>query len=351
MTIVNSDLQKLEALLKSATNQRQRKMYQSLLDKARKEIADQEPVQNSKQAAELKVNFRSKAPKESASPLEVKPTNSVKKQKQSEPIEEQVLLSATVKKQDTTINVAQDHCGDRLVEPFEVNHSQSKPQGESQSKLANQPNIFQAVGLIRCTPQIKEDKMFVTMGDRDYELKKGTKWSHKHFDKLKEEIEQNGSKEVWLRVYPNIIHDSKNKEIRYWFTLVKAFQEKSDCFLQEEVFTFRGIWQYVSYCHEPVISVHRNIDNLKFYHRLSFKAKKSFARPQDFPVVWSAPVEPFKYNSELNQTEQMPRHFVQVKATLFDDRFQVVKMISEPILDIPKYIKPPRNKTKSQSEK
>ena len=36
MIAVKSDLQKLENLLNSATNERQRKMYQALLDKARK---------------------------------------------------------------------------------------------------------------------------------------------------------------------------------------------------------------------------------------------------------------------------------------------------------------------------
>ncbi len=38
MTAVKSNLQKLESLVKSATNARQRKMYQSLLDKARQDL-------------------------------------------------------------------------------------------------------------------------------------------------------------------------------------------------------------------------------------------------------------------------------------------------------------------------
>ena len=52
MAAVKSNLQKIENLLKSATNERQRKMYQSLLDKARQASLHQKPTANSPKAAE-----------------------------------------------------------------------------------------------------------------------------------------------------------------------------------------------------------------------------------------------------------------------------------------------------------
>ncbi|MCC0179195.1 hypothetical protein I4641_19705 [Waterburya agarophytonicola K14] len=341
MTVVKSDLQKLEALLKSATNERQRKMYQSLLDKALKEIGHQESVQLEDKRTDDFLTV-------SLAPSSGKPVKDRQKQKKKKKQKEQTIeqvLSKTDALDIETIEKAQN--SDRLTDPEKVDQKSTKSEGKEQSKLS-QPNIFQAIGLIKCIPQIKEDKLYVTIDDLDYELRRGAKWSHRHFDKLKEEIEQNGSREMWLRVYPNIIHDSKNQEIRYWFTLVKAFLSRTNCSEQGEDFVFRGTWRYVSYCCNPVISIHRNIDNIKFYQRLSFKAKKAFARPLDFPVVWSAPIEPFRYNRELVPKEQMPHYFVQVKAVFEDGRFKVVEMISEPTLDVPRYIKPPKNSTKSQ---
>lgn len=328
MTVVKSDLQKLETLLNSATNERQRKMYQSLLDKARQSAALRESVLNSEQAAESKVD----------SVDSVTPASSINKQKQSEPKEEQVLSSATAKERDRTNDVAQGDSGSLSADPGEVAQKPTKSEAGKQSK-SNQPTIFQAVGLIRCTPRIEGDKLFVTIGDRDYELKKGRGRWRKQFDELKQEIEQHGSTEMLLRVYPQIIHDSKNQEIRYWFTLVRAYFDESQCSDNREDFIFRGIWNIVPYCDEPVISIHRNINTLGFYQRLSFKAKKAFIRPQDFPVVWNAPVEPFVYDPKLEKSEQMPRYFVEVRATFDDGRYTVVEMLNEPTKEIPKYIK------------
>ncbi len=44
----------------------------------------------------------------------------------------------------------------------------------------------------------------------------------------------------------------------------------------------------------------------------------------------------------------MPRYFVSVRATFDDGQYTVVEMLNEPSLDIPKFIKPPRKKTKHQ---
>jgi hypothetical protein len=315
-------------------------MYQSLLDKARQNAALRESALNSEQAAKSKVD----------SVDSLTPASSINKQKQSEPKEEQVLSSATAKERDRTNDVAQGDSGSLSADPGEVAQKPTKSEAGKQSK-SNQPTIFQAVGLIRCTPRIEGDKLFVTIGDRDYKLKKGRGRWRKQFDELKQEIEQHGSTEMLLRVYPQIIHDSKNQEIRYWFTLVRASSiDESQCSDNREDFIFRGIWNIVPYCDEPVISIHRNINTLGFYQRLSFKAKKAFIRPQDFPVVWSAPIEPFQYNPELDPREQMPRYFVQVRAIFKDGRFEVVETIEKPTLDVPRYIKSPKKNQNTLSQ-
>ena len=343
MTAVKSDLQKLEALLNSATNARQRRMYQSLLDKARQDIAHQKSTakRSSRVPGETPGNETSSSQAAESKMDSVTVASSTKKQKRSQPAVEQVLPEANTLDRGTTNGVVQLDRSDRPAETKEVAPKRTK----SKSK---QPTIFQAVGSIRCAPQIEGDRLFVTIDERRYELKKGNRRWHEQFVRLKQEIAQNGSREMLLRVYPNILHDSKNQEIRYWFTLVRAYFDESRCQNSQEDFIFRGIWNYVPYCSNPVISVNRNVDNLKFYQRLSSSAKKAFIKPQAFPVVWSAPVEPSQYNPELDYHQQMPRYFVQVRAIFTDGQFEVVEMIEEPTSDIPRYIKPRQKNAKER---
>jgi|GEM_PF-4469839 len=335
MTAFGSNIQKIEALLKSATNARQRQMYQSLLAKARRELANQESVANSRQSAELKVNEVQR----------VRAANSTEKQKPSQLLAKGVSKKANGKNSETKSKASNR---DRPAEVKQIAQKQVKKTKSNQQSESDQPTIFQAVGLIKCMTQIKEDRVYITIDGQAYELKRGQKRSHKRFEELKREIEQNGSKELWLRVYPKVIHDAINEEIRYWFNLIRAFDHKSQCQNQQEGFILRGIWQYIPYCCDPVISIHRNIDTFYRYKRLPPGAKKNFARVLAFPVIWYAPVEPFRYNPELDRDQQMPRYFVQVRAVFEDGQFEVIEEIEKPTLEIPKYIKPHHKKANNQ---
>ena len=53
MTAEKTDLQKLKNLLNSATNERQRKMYQALLNKARASMAPESPPPEQKKTKSL----------------------------------------------------------------------------------------------------------------------------------------------------------------------------------------------------------------------------------------------------------------------------------------------------------
>ncbi|MEL6442151.1 MAG: hypothetical protein AAFQ80_23265 [Cyanobacteria bacterium J06621_8] len=346
MTALGSNIQKLEALLKSATNPRQRQMYQSLLTKARQELANQESLARSQQVAESKVNQTQRVP---SSGIEIRAASSTstEKQKQSKPLAKEVSSKANAKNSETKRKTSNS---DRPAEVKQTAQKQVKKTKSNQQSESDHPTIFQAVGLIKCMTQIKEDRLYITIDGQAYELKRGQKRTHQKFEELKREIEQNGSKELWLRVYPKIVHDSINEEIRYWFNLVKAFKHKSQCRNQQEGFILRGIWQYIPYCCEPVISIHRNVDRFYQYKRLPPGAKKNFARVLAFPVIWHAPVEPFRYNPELDRDQQMPRYFVQVRAVFEDDQFEVIEEIEQPTLDIPRYIKPRKKDIKPKPE-
>lgn len=327
MSAVNSDIQKLSSLLNSATNARQRKMYQTLLDKARERAKS--------------VEFTDDLPKSQKSTAhKVDTVVSTIKQERSKSIS-----SATLPKIDDANdlevinNEVKPHSAgsEALRQEVSLLRTQTSSNQKSDGSLTI---IFQAVGLIECTPQVENDRLSIAINANQYELRRTNGPRSQQFDLLKQEIEKNGSRQMQLRVYPNIIHDSNKQEIRHLFSLVRAYADKPKCLDSSSSFVFRGIWQYVPYCSTPVISIHRNIDTLKFYKRLSLSAKRSFIRPQAFPVVWDAPVKPFRYNPELKKSEQMPRYFVEVRAVFQDNQYTVVEMLNEPTLKIPKYIKP-----------
>ena len=327
MSAVNSDIQKLSSLLKRATNARQRKMYQALLDKARERAIAEESTDDSFLAKKSTAN-------------KADTVVSTRSQERSK-----LISSATLPKIDDALdlevinNGVKPHSanGEALRQQIDPNRTQASSNQKSDS---NEPGIFQAVGLLECTPQVENDRLSIAINGNQYELRKTYGPRSQQFDLLKQEIELHGSRQMQLRVYPNIIHDSNKLEIRHLFSLVRAYVDKPKCLDSSSSFVFRGIWQYVPYCSTPVISIHRNIDTLKFYKRLPDAAKRSFIRPQAFPVVWDAPVEPFVYDPNLEKSEQMPRYFVEVRAIFDNGQYTVVEMLNEPTLKIPKYIKP-----------
>ena len=328
MTAVKSDLQKLQNLLNSATNARQRKMYQSLLEKALKDASNQKKV--SKQAANIDTIPKTTVP----------PANKNKQVKTE-------ILKVSELKTPTKDNGNKPSTENSEKIPTQQDN---KINPNLKSPL-NDSSFFQAVGLIKCTPQIKDDTLYIAIDGQEYDLRRGQWGARKNFDNLKLEIEQYGPTEKWLRVYPKIAHNQRERKIHYWFTLNKVISTKSKDSFQQQDFILRGIWHQVSYSSEPVISIFRNIEMLQHYKRTStFAGKKAFARPQDFPVIWDAPIEPFQYNSKLDKKEQMPRYFVQVRAVFQDGHFKVNEMIQEPTTNIPRYIKPQINTSQPKTK-
>lgn len=342
MSAVQSNLQKLESLVKQATNARQRKMYQSLLDKARQDLHVQEPAAHSFQA-----ESKAKADK-----VKLTATESTSQPQQSQPAEERVLPHLNASNTSDTLDTKERVIANDVAKA-DTNELRAKvdsavlvdstaPTPSENEPVVERPAIFQAIGLIRCVAQIEEERLTIVIDNQPYELRKGGRRLNKQFNLLKQDLEQNGSRELWLRVYPKVVYDSNSQTIRYWFALVKAYldDERSRYPNLVDDFVFRGVWQRVPHCQSPVISIYRNLNNLNFYRRLSPTARKAFAQPHSFPVDWSAPVEPFRYHPKLDEERQMPRYFVQVRAVFKAERFEVVEILDEPTLEIPKHIQP-----------
>jgi len=78
---------------------------------------------------------------------------------------------------------------------------------------------------------------------------------------------------------------------------------------------------------------------LPTFKKLNAKQQFHFAKPHHIPVVWSATVEPFKFNPQAEKGSQMPRYFVEVRAIFKDGLYVVEEMLREPTRNIPRFIK------------
>ncbi len=365
MTAVQSDLQKLEALLKSATNERQRKMYLSLLNKARAELvtdsapSEQKTTESLTEKTQTTASTKKKArgvssKKKASSTLDAAPAskktssqvNATSKKEKVSPNNGSIVVTSDVSASNNSTSVPETN---QINADKGSAKTKTKSKAKKQSDSTNQ-TAFQGGGIIKCTPYLEDEKLFVTIDGQQYALEKVVGARRTRIDLLKSELEQNGSREMLLRVYPNITHFTDGRPPYHFFRLVQfyAHEEQYPEFPFE--FIFRGIWRVVSHCPSPVITIYRNINRLGVYKNLSSLAQKYFAKAQDIPVVWDGTVEPYKHYRSRNKSEQMPCYFVQVRAIFKDGQYIVTEMLNEPTLEIPRFIQPPKKNRNSQNK-
>ena len=366
MTGAKFDIQKIETLLNSATNERQRKMYQALLNKARAELApesapsQQKATESSHKKPQTSASTKKKAQgktakkKAKSSPPASKQTSSKKnatskKEKASNNDSIVVTEEISATNKSTSVVQTKENLLESATTKAKAKKQSKKSKSNDKATSSDQP-YFSGVGIIKCTPYLEDEKVFVTIDEQQFSLKQAVGTGRKGIDLLKEELEQNGSREMLLRVYPNIIHHSDGSSPYHLFRLVHFYLNEEQYSELPEEFIFRGLWRFISHCPSPVITINRNISRLRFYKNLSSVAQKYFARSQDFPVVWDAPVAPFKYDSERKKSEQMPCYFVQVRAIFKNGQYIVTSMLSEPTLEIPRFIKPHKKNRNSQNK-
>ena len=156
--------------------------------------------------------------------------------------------------------------------------------------------------------------------------------------RLKEDLEKNGSSQMFLRLYPKATFDYQTQQSRLAFSLINFSRDCEKINDQPQGFVLRGIWQSIRRSKTPVITIYRNHQQKVYFKNLSKSQQLAFAQPRHIPVVWDAPVEPFKFNPEAEKDSQMPRYFVEVRAIFKDGLYVVEEMLREPTLKIPKFI-------------
>jgi len=123
--------------------------------------------------------------------------------------------------------------------------------------------IFQAIGIIQGDVTSDGDKTFVTIGEKSYRLY----YAKNHrmaYEALKEEINCTGITQRKLIVYPNITHYPGGKQpYRLGFQLAGLVSLGASVkgllsILEDKEFRISGLWQSVSICQLPCISVLKN---------------------------------------------------------------------------------------------
>ncbi len=361
MSIVQFDSQKIEQLLNSATSERQRKMYQALLDKARKQerssttnkTPETTPSTEKKTQTTTKGQTKTKTQKK---------TQTVKKNKKTTPQSVTTEVSTSTKQSTKTVTESSPlsptaetpQPAPSAIDqaPQTEPKSQSKKSKKSKKKqTAAKPTIFQAIGTVIATPYLKDDLLKVVIDGCEYDLLYVKGFRSKAYPLLRAGLEKNGSSPMFLRLYPKATFDYQTSQPRVAFSLVnfsRACEKIND---QPQGFMLRGIWQYIPQCNSPVITIYRNRAQKEFFKKLNKSQQLAFAQPLHIPVVWDAPVEPFKFNPEAEKDSQMPRYFVEVRAIFKDGLFVVEEMLREPTRKIPKFIKVSKKEQPKSVEK
>ncbi len=358
MSIVQFDSQKIEQLLNSATSERQRKMYQALLDKAR----SQERSSTINKAPETNPSTEKKTQTTTKGQTQTKTqkkTKTVKKNQKTTRISATTEVSTPTKQSNKTVTESSPlpptpetpQPGPSTIDQAPQTEPKSQSQKSQKKQPATKPPIFQALGTMIATPYFQDKRSYIKINGDEYNLLPVGGKHYQSYMKLKEELGKNGSSPMFLRVYPKATFDYKTSQPRLAFSLVNFSHNCEKINEQPQGFMLRGIWQYIPHSKTPVITIYRNHEQKVHFKNLSKSQQLSFAQPLHIPVVWDAPVEPFKFNPEAEKDSQMPRYFVEVRAIFKDGLYVVEEMLREPTLKIPKFIKVSKKEQDKSVEK
>lgn len=268
------DLGKIQKLVATATTPKQKQMYQGLLDKALEQQEAQKPC-----------------------PPEPKPQKPA-----SQPPEAK-------------------------EEAREEQKTQKKKRKRRRRKRAkrlgpDQDFMFQAIGVISGDVRFEDErKATITIGAQTYPLLYSP-FRRKVFEDLYKELGSNTLSRQRLAVYPKAIHYPLSDPNPSWCFSLVAFERQQEskgvlAYLKDFEFKVSGLWQIISACQTPVISVYKNYDDRrgKIMKESEPTFKVKLAKALHLPLIWPAPpVKPFRYNPTATEENREFAKFVQIKA-------------------------------------
>ena len=306
---MEQDLTKIKNLIATATNARQKAMYEGLLLSAQKQ---------------LRLSQEKASPRTTPAQSIGKSNKEKKSQKVSESKNSDVVKSSSAKTSKST---------------------NKNKQAESDESKA----IFQAIGVIEGIVSVGEsDRLRITLGEKKYRLGYTYRARNRDYRNLLEEIKSRGSVSQKLAVYPQINYHYRTKESEISFNLVSVPKKAKNLGIFVELvageFYLSGYWQYVPFCNQPCITVVRNYSEelAEYVQKIEKKKARKLLKPNHLPVGWSeSTIEAFKYDPNLTKQQQMPRWFVQLKTNFVPElnEFTVVELTGEATKQAPRYLK------------
>ena len=333
----------LEKLVATATNPRQRVMYQKLLEEAKKKseveqaaIATQEHPLASTTKPPLGKRTNSthkKLPLEgSIKPSTVSTELGTKKALKTN------LASTEEEKQNQRATNKQSQS---LAEKSQEETTAVK--GENSKTIAP---IFQAVGVVEGIVSMEENsKVSITIEGQKYALRYVAS-KKRHYQELIEQLKVEKNLKQKLSVYPHYNHQGEKGKLSFNLVSVEKKEKKGAIFTELEPGQFKiaGFWQHIPYCSTPCVTILRNyqLSLAKKIEQIGKKKALGLLQANHLPVIWSkASHEPFKYDEELSKKKQMPRYFVQLKVRLKAESglFEVLEEMGVATTTAPRYLK------------
>ncbi len=303
----------LQNLIATATNPKQRAMYEALLKKVK--------TQSSPEASE--------ASPPTPRPKPVKPVKPVKPKTE--------VSTPKVEPQPSPVS--------EKVEPQPSATSEETVEQELDDNVE-----FQGIGILKAEVILTEERSIIKLGEKEYRLFYIPGRRQKAYNALKKEIETTGNAVQRLIVYPKLFHFPRKEQPHgIGFQLVGFVSENNTkSGVEEELkdgeFRFCGLWQFIPVCRVPCISIFRNFNDerLAWIKEADPTRKVKFMKASHIPLLWKdAPVRPFRFNPKLEKEEQGKPQFVQVKAKFLPDRdlFGFVEELAPPIEKSPRFLK------------
>jgi hypothetical protein len=344
---MSEQIEKIQKLIKTATNPKQKAMYQDLLAKLQSELSENAestdtPQEHSSPSLIPKPKrTSSSSPVSPPKPLSVKPQK-VKKVETVSPTNRQEKLTPETVNED--LKSEPESSDDQ-----EVKETDSQTETEP-SESEDERRYFQGIGIISGVVTLTEERSTVTLGDKEYRLFYIPNRRRKAYDALKKEIETTGNTTQKLIVYPKILHfPSRDQPHQVAFQLVGfvghgASSSPLNTELNDFEFKFSGLWQFIPVCRTPCITVMRNFsqDRLAWIKEAEAAKKVKFMKASHVPLLWrDSPVKPFRFNPRLEKDQQCQTYFVQVKAKFLPGRdvFGFVEQLNEPTEEAPGFLK------------
>ena len=212
--------------------------------------------------------------------------------------------------------------------PIPVTESEEKP-----------PAFFQAIGTLKAIVSMEEQEgksvFYAHVGKEKFRLyfrKRMKQTFLKHYTPNGE----NGER-IYLRVYPCLFL-APGIDPQLQFQAIAWDKELKPNWEKENIFTLRGIWQFIPQFRRPVISVKRNwIEDKK--EREHLLASGENVKGKYIPLMWTdPPVAPSKYDFKSKKIGE--RYFVQLTAKFipYKQTFGFCELLAPPSVEIPKFL-------------